>query len=467
MQIFRRGKKGTWTGKMWVPVEYQGVAGKKQITVSLRTSSQTEAMRIAAEMENQLVANWDAKLLGKREHLSDLDYKRFVKIAKQRGFAYRPVDDLLDGPIEEMNGRVLNLKKEDPQGEDRIAIEALLGTSGLPDTKLSGLVDFHIEENRVKHAKKNKHEKKKSRRPLDLCVKYLIDVVGDKRVGDVHFDDAQVYLDWFKDRVAKAEITAETANKNIRLLRGMINGFFLRYRISQMNPFAAMKIKETVKASKPIVEFESDFIIDQILAPGSLPGLDPAIRDVAIIMALTGCRPSEITGVKAEHIHLGVKHNEKIYPGKVAVLEVEPDGRTLKTEPSKREVVLIDEAYEAIARNPQGFPDLAYTDKASNDFNDYLSEHNLRPTPDHTMYALRHSFKGRMKRAQILPSFSTEMMGHSEKAQTGNPVYGRKLSYNEKIKILLRIRPRKGDIDDVEDRDVTIFNGIELLDFSN
>lgn len=426
---------------MWVPVEYQGVAGKKQITVSLRTSSQTEAMRVAAEMENQLVANWNAKLLGRREHVTDLDYKGFVKLAKQRGFVYRPVGELVEGPIEEANARVLNLKQVDPKGEDRVAVEALLGTPGVPDTRLSGLVAFHIDENRVKHAKKNVHEAKKSKRPFDLCVGYLINLVGDKVLRDLHYDDAQAYLDYFKDRVAAAEITRETANKNIRLLRGMVNGFFIRYRLNRPNPFMGMVIKDTVKNSRPARQFSRDFIREKILAPGSLPGLDPAMRDVVIIMALTGCRPSEITGALPKHIHLDVPHDTSIYPGKVAVLDLLPEGRTLKNEKTSRISVLIDEAYEAIARNPNGFPQFAYTQKVSDTVNKYLSDNNLRPSPDHRLYSLRHAFDARMKRAKVQERDQAEMMGHSVKDAIKRPVYGENTTVDEMLEILVQIRP--------------------------
>jgi hypothetical protein len=71
---------------------------------------------------------------------------------------------------------------------------------------------------------------------------------------------------------------------------------------------------------------------------------------------------------------------------------------------------------------PQGFP--RYRDKSSNFsavVNKYLMNNNLRPTKDHTVYSLRHSFKDRLIAAEAPDSLIESLMGY----KTYRPKYGK------------------------------------------
>jgi integrase len=85
---------------------------------------------------------------------------------------------------------------------------------------------------------------------------------------------------------------------------------------------------------------------------------------------------------------------------------------------------------------PEGFP--RYRDKSSSlsaAVNKYLLENGLRPTKDHTVYSLRHSFKDRLIAAQAPDSLIDSLMGH----RTGKPKYGRGPSLELKLKFLEQI----------------------------
>ena len=87
-------------------------------------------------------------------------------------------------------------------------------------------------------------------------------------------------------------------------------------------------------------------------------------------------------------------------------------------------------------RRPQGFP--RYRDKGtvlSATLNKYLSENNLRPSPQHTVYSLRHSFKDRLVAAEAPDSLIDSLMGH----RTYKPKYGKGPSLELKLKFLQRI----------------------------
>jgi integrase len=71
---------------------------------------------------------------------------------------------------------------------------------------------------------------------------------------------------------------------------------------------------------------------------------------------------------------------------------------------------------------PQGFA--RYRDRSSSmsgTLNKYLKENGLRPTSEHTVYSLRHSFKDRLIAAEAPDSLIDSLMGH----RTGKPKYGK------------------------------------------
>jgi integrase len=67
--------------------------------------------------------------------------------------------------------------------------------------------------------------------------------------------------------------------------------------------------------------------------------------------------------------------------------------------------------------------------------NKYLWENDLRPTQDHTVYSLRHSFKDRLIAVEAPDSLIDSLMGH----KTYKPRYGRGPSLELKLKFLEQI----------------------------
>jgi integrase len=85
---------------------------------------------------------------------------------------------------------------------------------------------------------------------------------------------------------------------------------------------------------------------------------------------------------------------------------------------------------------PEGFP--RYRDKSSNlsaTLNKYLLENNLRPTANHSVYSLRHSFKDRLVAVEAPDSLIDSLMGH----KTYKPKYGKGPSLTLKLKYLQQI----------------------------
>ncbi len=92
---------------------------------------------------------------------------------------------------------------------------------------------------------------------------------------------------------------------------------------------------------------------------------------------------------------------EAIANAKIPYVSALPDGRRLKTDESLREIPLVGAALAALKANPEGFP--RYRDNSSTfsaTANKFLLENGLRPTEEHTVYSLRHSFKDRLIAAE-------------------------------------------------------------------
>jgi integrase len=88
---------------------------------------------------------------------------------------------------------------------------------------------------------------------------------------------------------------------------------------------------------------------------------------------------------------------------------------------------------------PKGFP--RYRDKSSSlsaTVNKFLRVNGLRPTRDHSVYSLRHSFKDRLLAAQAPDSLIDSLMGH----KTYKPKYGKGPPLELKLKFLEAIALR-------------------------
>ncbi len=151
------------------------------------------------------------------------------------------------------------------------------------------------------------------------------------------------------------------------------------------------------------------------------------------VIADTGPRPSEVVNLQVSSI---------VLDDAIPHVKILPDGRRLKTADSQREIPLVGAALAAMRKRPAGFP--RYRDKSSSlsaTVNKYLAENNLRPTKDHTVYSLHHSFKDRLIAAEAPDSLIDSLMGH----KTYKPKYGKGPALDLKLKYLQRIALRPPD----------------------
>lgn len=257
--------------------------------------------------------------------------------------------------------------------------------------------------------------------------------VGDKPVTDISDEDAIDYCDWWRARILKGEAVPKTANKQIGQLSHILKDISARRRLNLPDLFRGQRLRG--EADKSRVPFETDFIQDRLLAEHALDGLNEDARLVLYVIGDTGLRISEVVNLTRNAICLDAP---------IPYIKVLPEGRRLKTRDSERDIPLVGAALAAMRLRPDGFP--RYRDKGnvlSATVNKFLADRGLRPSPDHTVYSLRHSFKDRLVAAEAPDSLIDSLMGH----RTYKPKYGKGPSLPLKLKFLERIAfrpPRLG-----------------------
>jgi integrase len=257
------------------------------------------------------------------------------------------------------------------------------------------------------------------------AVEILIEQRGNKALQDLTREDALAYADWREDRCLTEGLSAGSANKNISHITGMIKAVDKRLKLKLDNVFAGTRIEGGRDGKRP--PFSVEHIRQNILPPGALDGLNAEARDVVFIVMETGARPSEIANISRSRIKL---------TGEVPYIRIEAEGRLLKTEHSERDIPLVGMALEAMRRHPNGFP--RYHDKGSNlsaTLMKYFRSRKLLPTPKHSVYSFRHSFKDRLKAVECPEEMIDELMGHSN----GKPKYGDGYGLQQKARYLAQI----------------------------
>jgi hypothetical protein len=396
----------TYHLRMRVPARYRSVEKRKFIKQSLHTDSKTEATTFAASLRREILADLDRRLAGEHAKMNS-SFENVVALAKARGTTYRTATELAEGSLSDLMVRFERLRKEDPSASQSELVSAELGGVSRPVTKISDLVAEYEKANRARLAGKTDDQRRRWRNPYTRAVKELLKVIPDKPAAEITRQDALSLEAVYLDRVAEGEILADTANKSLGFLRTLLRAHCKRHQLDDNFAFSELTISGG-RPSKKRREFSEEWLSTTLLCENPLLGTNDEIRDVLIIMAETGAAPSEITGA--------LPHHFRVYDS-IPHIQIREEGRKLKNEFRDRDLVLVGPALEAARRHPEGFSRYRNKPGFSDAANAFLRENDLLPTAEHTVYSIRHSFQGRMRRAgRIDQFFQARMMGHSAKS---------------------------------------------------
>ena len=434
MPDFLTRRQGVWHFVRRVPLSYAHLDARAIIRHSTHIPVTEDRLgrragRAAQLMNAELERYWSG-LAGERPTGALTHYEDVRRRARDLGFDYIDNADLIASPIERLVERIEALVSNRVV-EDKPSREALLGLVKPPEgPMLSRLFEDYEILVRDEIRDMSPDQMRIWRNGRMRAVERFVDVVGDKPLAALTASDAIDYSEWLRERVTQDAVAAKPANKDIGQLSRMLKELTIRRRLGLPDIFRGLRLRGEVEKSRQ--PFEPEFIRTHFLS-GRLEGLNEEARHMLYVMIETGMRPSEIVNLTQDTIMLDAP---------IPFVRIVADGRRLKTDDSEREIPLVGVALKALQMRPEGFP--KYRDRASAmsaTVNKFFDENKLRPTKDHTVYSLRHSFKDRLVAAEAPDSLIDCLMGH----KTFKPKYGKGPSLELKLKFLRLIAFRPPD----------------------
>lgn len=421
--------RGWWYYVRRVPKRFAHVDPRPRITRALFTDSESEARKKAVVVEAEIMAYWEALAAGRSQDAAAA-FDAAKRLATARGFAYRPAVDLAGGSLDEVLGRLESLVRKDGSFAPLVEAGAVLGAVDEPGVTISeALKEFFRFSEIDRQAGKSDRQVKRWRQPRERAVATFIKLNGDLAMREIARGNAQKLRDHWAERITKEGLNKGSANKDIGHLSDLYRSWCEYHALEIPNPFERLRFKG--KKSKTVgLTFSEEFIRKRLLADGALDTLNAEARDVLLVMVNTGARPSEILGTSREAWQLAAQ---------VPHLDIEKQiARILKTEMAPRQIPLLGVSLEAAIRIAARGGIKGYVENSdgwSATVNKYLKENNLRETPKHTAYCLRHSFEDRMTEAGVDDRIRAELMGHKYE----RPDYGRGGSLELRAKLLAPI----------------------------
>ena len=368
--------------------------------MSLNTDSESVAKLKAPAAWDELLKSWEALLDGRSEE-ADVRYKAAREIAKRYGFKYMPVEEIAELPAAEIVARVN--AAHDKKGKPNLTeAAALLGTVQKPKLTMTAALETYWPLAKDKVFGKSEDQIRRWRNPRVKAFNNFVNVVGNLEIAEITPDNMLDFRDWLMERIESGEIKANSANKDLIHIAGVLRLVNTKKRLGLNLPLSDLSIAEGDAEVRPA--FSETWIREKLLAPGALDGLNPQACAIFIGMINTGYRPSEACVLTRDQIFLD--HD-------IPHIRIEPVGRTLKSKHARRVIPLLGVSLEAFREFPDGFP--RYRDKAtvSETINVYLKRRNLKETDGHTPYSLRHSFQERMIKHDVDDRIRRDVFGHA------------------------------------------------------
>jgi len=263
------------------------------------------------------------------------------------------------------------------QGSNSVPIDfqKLLNRTQFEDSRVSTFARRYIEARGVK----SKH--------IILATRLFTDLVGDRHVESITRSDAHAFVSELKSR----HNCSATIKRRIGSLCAVFNYALIELEIEKRNPFSRIAVKEENHLTQRRRTFtEHELATGYKLAWNTRNPLYLLLP----IMGETGCRISEIVGLRKQDVCLENR-----------ILKIQPHPtRRLKNETSCRNIALVGQAYDALTLMwktsdtafifpkyvSENFSNLDYAQK---NFNTWLK----KTFDGRTSHCLRHTFRDRLR----------------------------------------------------------------------
>lgn len=429
-------RDGIWYLWRRVPKAYAHL--DKRLIVRLSTNiavvddpRKVRARQVVQQLNQELEAYWRGLADGQSAG-AHIRFEAARQRASALGLVYQTAAELTSGArIEDVLQRVellLERGKLDDEGE----VAAVLGGEARPQFKVSDLPDEFEKLNAAGLSKFSAKQRTRWKAPKSRAASNFIEAMGgtDKHIDTITRRDALLFREWWQKRLAIDGLAIGTANKDIGHMNKMMRTISNAHHLDLEDVFSRLRMEGETTGSRDAFTLEQ---ATQIVLSPELDRLNDEARDIVLIVAETGLRPSEVCSVLPHNIHLEAP---------IPYFDVLPEDRVLKNEQSVRQVVLIGNALAAFKRHPKGFPRyLDNADTLSATVNKALRKANLLPTKKHTLYSFRHAFEDRLTDIEAPEKVMAALMGH----KYHRPKYGKGPSLELKRRwleqIVLPLRP--------------------------
>jgi len=389
-----------------VPEYLREYNSRSFIRVALKTKDRLEAQKKAVVYEDHYNKFWQS-LVQSGIRAKDDDYKRAKAIVKAYGFAYKDASEIAHkSSVEEIVSRLIVAKSKE---NDEKTFDAVMGMADVPSIPLSECKERCWNLCADRFSNKSEHQITKYKNPRNRSIDDFIKAIGDKDIANIQRKDIIRFHQWLMEEISGGK-NADTANKKMRhvkdILRTVANANEIPFDEDIL--FAKTRFKLIHKSRPP---FEAEYVQSKILT--SLNSLNEQAKLLIYAMADTGAREAELIGLEKQDIFLDAE---------IPYIWIRPkDKRGLKTLHSERQIPLVGTALYAFQQLPSGFTRYKEADAISSLINRYFTTNKLRPTEEHSLYSLRHTFKDRLRDIQAPEEIIDQLMGH----RIAKPRYGR------------------------------------------
>lgn len=414
-----------------VPRDFSDYDTRKHIKISLKTKDKTTARKRAIIQNEAVEKFWrDLIMSDTTDKTSGNLYKKAVKTARIYGFSYKDISEISQAaPLSELVDRMLAIHEtEEKDSGSKLTRNALTGTATPQTIKLSETWDIYIPRCADRLLGKTDHQVRKWENPRRLALENFIKAIGNKDIHDINRKDILKFQQWWLDRVTEEGMNPVSANRNLSHAKDILDTVYTTLDIHLDTDietlFAKVKLKTQGSSRK---SYEASYVQSTFIDTDVLSGLNDEARALFYMMADTGARVAEITGLLPEDICLDTD---------IPYIHIRSNSRGgLKTTQSERQIPLVGVSLQAAKLYPEGLSRYANADSVSTTINKYLRENDLNPTKDHSLYSLRHTFKDRLRDVQAPEEVIDNLMGHKSRG----PKYGRGHILETKLEWLERI----------------------------
>jgi len=291
-------RDGFWYLERRVPKRFHAVERRRIVHLSTKIRivddpRAIKATQVAADIDASLHRTWQAALNGDPA-CPTISHDQAKHIAHENGVPYLTLTEISHLPLEDILKR-LELLRDASTGsimKDDVRRAAILGLSEPPQFFISDLIDEFQKIETGVYDRKSANQKRKWRVARQTALNdFMLAIGGNRPLSQLQRAHVLQFREYLQQRVAKGEITIESANKYIGGLSGMYDKTSSHWQLDYPAIFKKSILSGGGYSQR--VAFDTRFVEAEIFAPGILDEPNIEAHAIVCVIAETGMRLSE------------------------------------------------------------------------------------------------------------------------------------------------------------------------------